>query len=187
MGVFAKFSVFNTRLALACAVIAVSTFNYGFDNQAFSTTQAMDAFDRQFGVLDPKTKKYILEPYWLSLFNSLNYIGFAFGTNNHSYVDTVSPLAWIMYCIALVRLLTARCMLGVFLGSIISARFGRRWCMFSMSCYAIVTATIAVTSVSREQIMAARILNYVYVGMELAVVPTFQSEIGEPARTWCPT
>lgn len=59
--------------------------------------------------------------------------------------------------------------------------------MFSMSCYAIVTATIAVTSVSREQIMAARILNYIYVGMELAVVPTFQSEIGEPARTWCPT
>jgi hypothetical protein len=56
--------------------------------------------------------------------------------------------------------------------------FGRRWCMFGMSCYALVTATIAVTSKSREQIMAARILNYIYVGIELAVVPTFQSEIG---------
>jgi hypothetical protein len=27
--------------------------------------------------------------------------------------------------------------------------------------------------------MAARILNYVYVGIELSVVPIFQSEIGE--------
>lgn len=26
--------------------------------------------------------------------------------------------------------------------------------------------------------MAGRILNYIYVGMELAVVPTYQSEIG---------
>lgn len=46
-----------------------------------------------------------------------------------------------------------------------------------MSCYALITATIAVTSKSREQIMAARVLNYVYVGMELAVVPAYQSEI----------
>ena len=50
--------------------------------------------------------------------------------------------------------------------------------MFSMSCYALITATIAVTSNSREQIMAARILNYIYIGMELSVVPVFQSEIG---------
>ncbi|KAF5983489.1 RGT2-Sensor of high external glucose concentration [Fusarium coicis] len=116
MGVFTKFRFFNRRLALSCVLIAVSTFNYGFDNQAFATTQAMDAFDKQFGVWNEKTGKYILEPSWLSLFNSLNYIGFA-------------------------------------------------------------AATIAVTSFHREQIMAARILNYVYVGMELGVVPTFQSEI----------
>lgn len=52
-----------------------------------------------------------------------------------------------------------------------------------MSCYAIVTATIAVTCQHREQIMAARILNYIYVGMELAVVPVYQSEIvPAPAR-----
>lgn len=50
--------------------------------------------------------------------------------------------------------------------------------MFGMSVYALGTATIAVTSNTREQIMAARVLNYVYVGMELAVVPLFQSEIG---------
>lgn len=51
-----------------------------------------------------------------------------------------------------------------------------------MSCYACVTATIAVTSSTREQIMAARVLNYLYVGIELAVIPTFQSEIGTFTR-----
>lgn len=50
--------------------------------------------------------------------------------------------------------------------------------MFVMSIYAIGTATITVTSNSRQHIMAARILNYVYVGMELSVIPVFQSEIG---------
>ncbi|KAM0417138.1 hypothetical protein ACHAPT_012845 [Fusarium lateritium] len=144
MGIFTKFRLFNRRLALACTLIAVSTFNYGFDNQAFASTQAMDAFEKQFGIWDETKGAYALEPYWLSLFNSLNYIGFA---------------------------------IGVIAGSFISARWGRRWCMFVMSVYALATATISVTSFHREQIMAARILNYVYVGMELGVVPTFQSEI----------
>ena len=44
-------------------------------------------------------------------------------------------------------------------GSLVSARYGRRMCMFSMSCYALVTATIAITSTTREQILAARVLN----------------------------
>lgn len=51
--------------------------------------------------------------------------------------------------------------------------------MFIMSLYALITATIAVTSNTKDQIMVARILNYVYVGIELSVVPVFQSEIGE--------
>src|SRR5690242_9124737 len=49
--------------------------------------------------------------------------------------------------------------------------------MFTMSLFALVTATISVTSNTREQIMAGRILNYLYVGMELSVVPVFQAEI----------
>lgn len=160
MGIFTKFRFFNRRLALSCVLIAISTFNYGFDNQAFATTQAMDAFDKQFGVFDEKTGKWILEPSWLSLFNSLNYIGFAAGK-----------------CVSQDKL-PLLIILGVLVGTWISSRWGRRWCMFIMSVYAIGTATVAVTSFHREQIMAARILNYVYVGMELGVVPTFQSEIG---------
>lgn len=90
---------------------------------------------------------------------------------------------------------------GVIIGSLVSARFGRRCCMFSMSCFALVTATIAVTSVHREQILVARILNCestsclvagngylcytdIYIGMELSVVPVYQSEI-VPTRVRC--
>lgn len=125
-----QFRYFNKRLGLGCLLIAISSFNYGFDNQAFATTQAMKSFDKQFGTYDPETDDYILEPAWLSLFNSFNYIGFA---------------------------------AGVVIGSFIANRFGRRWCMFSMSIYALCTATITVTSMNRDQIMAARILNCKYI------------------------
>lgn len=60
-------------------LIALSTFNFGFDNQGFATSQAMNAFEKQFGDEDPKTKKYSLNTVWLSLFSSLIYIGFAAG------------------------------------------------------------------------------------------------------------
>ncbi|KAL4893114.1 general substrate transporter [Aspergillus ambiguus] len=137
-------AIYGCRFFFYVLIIAVSTFNYGFDNQAFATTQAMDTFATQFGEYNYRTGNYELESAWLSLFNSLNYIGFV--------------------C-------------GVVVGSLLSSRFGRRWCMFIMSVYALGTATIAVTSNTKDQIMAARILNYVYVGMELSVVPVFQSEI----------
>ncbi|KAL4913654.1 general substrate transporter [Aspergillus aurantiobrunneus] len=139
-----KARYFNRTLSLSVLLIAVSTFNYGFDNQAFATTQAMEAFTRHFGEYNESTGAYEIDSRWLSLFNSLNYIGFA---------------------------------AGVLIGSFISARFGRRWCMFTMSVYALITATITVTSKTNDQIMAARILNYLYVGMELSVVPVYQSEI----------
>lgn len=165
--VFDKARYFNRRLAFSIFVIAVSTFNYGFDNQAFATTQAMEAFTRRFGEYDESTGSYAINSQWLALFNSLNYIGFAAGTLSFIYMPTGVPFNAILSP-------------GVIIGSFISARFGRRWCMFIMSVYALITATINVTSNSNEQIMAGRGLNYVYVGMELSVVPVFQSEIGMP-------
>ncbi|KAK1763898.1 general substrate transporter [Phialemonium atrogriseum] len=135
---------FNRHLALAFGVIAVSTFNYGFDNAAYNNAQAMTAFQTQFGDWDAETGTYKISPSWLSLFNSLNYIGFG---------------------------------AGVIIGSLVSERWGRRWCMFGMSAWALVPAIMAVTAVSKHQIMATRILNYIYIGMELAVVPVYQSEI----------
>ncbi|CAH0022149.1 unnamed protein product [Clonostachys rhizophaga] len=135
---------FNRQLSLSFLVIAISTLNYGFDNAGYSTTQAMEPFQKQFGNYDEATGKYRIPPQWLSLFNSLNYIGFG---------------------------------AGVIIGSLVSARWGRRWCMFSMSAWALIPAALAVSSTTREQILAARILNYIYIGMELAVVPVYQSEI----------
>lgn len=121
---------FNRQLALAFAVIATSTFNYGFDNAGYATTQAMDPFIKQFGDYHAATKTYSIPAVWTSLFNSLNYIGFG---------------------------------AGVIIGSLISARWGRRWCMFVMSAWALVPAIMAVTSKTRDQMLATRILNCAYI------------------------
>lgn len=86
----------------------------------------MEPFQRQFGEWNEAAGMYRIPAAWLSLFNSLNYIGYA---------------------------------AGVIIGSLVSARWGRRWCMFVMSAWAVVPAIMAVTSASREQIMAARVLN----------------------------
>lgn len=43
--------------------------------------------------------------------------------------------------------------------------------------WALVGAVILVTAQHREQVLAGRVVAYVYIGMELAVVPVFQSEL----------
>ena len=70
---------FNARLTTTVILIFISQFNFGFEQSGFSNTQAMDAFEKQFGVYIPKTKKYGFTPKWLSLFNSLPYISFGIG------------------------------------------------------------------------------------------------------------
>jgi MFS family permease len=119
---------FNRRLFLSVLLIAVSQFNYGFDNQAFAQTQAMDAFTEKFGTFNEAKGAYALEAYWLSLFNSTPYVGFA---------------------------------IGLVVGSMVSARWGRRMTMFTMSIYALISATIVITAQTRGHIMAGRILNCV--------------------------
>lgn len=70
---------FNRTLFLSVLLIAVSQFNYGFDNQSFAQTQAMDAFDRQFGTYDASTGTYSLSTSFESLLNGIPFIGFAVG------------------------------------------------------------------------------------------------------------
>ncbi|PON21178.1 sugar transporter [Trichoderma gamsii] len=135
---------FTPRLALSVALIALSTFNYGFDNQGIATSQAMLAYKKQFGDFNPKTNTYAVPTYYLSLLNSLNFIGFA---------------------------------VGLYVGSNISARYGRRMAMFCMSLWAIMSATVLISATTRGQVLAGRILNYTYIGMELATCPPFQAEI----------
>ncbi|EED17852.1 sugar transporter, putative [Talaromyces stipitatus ATCC 10500] len=137
-------SHFTPRLAAAVSLIALSSLNYGFDNQGIATSQAMATYKHQFGTYNPKTGSYAIPTYWTSLLNSLNFIGFAF---------------------------------GLYIGSIISARYGRRMSMFCMCVWATMSATVLVTSRQIEQVLAGRILNYTYIGMELSTCPPFQAEI----------
>lgn len=67
---------FNKTLALPFSVIAISTLNYGFDNAGYAIAQAMEALQHQFGEGGPKSTRYRLPMAWLSLFNSLQFIGF---------------------------------------------------------------------------------------------------------------
>lgn len=71
--------LFNKTLILTVGLIAISQFNFGFDQTAYATTQAMDAFERQFGSLNPKTGEYKIDTNFLALLNSLPYIGFVIG------------------------------------------------------------------------------------------------------------
>lgn len=73
------FQHFTTRLAMSVGLIALSTLNFGFDNQGIATSQAMIPYKKQFGEYNPKKKEYEIPAYFLSLLNSLNFIGFAIG------------------------------------------------------------------------------------------------------------
>jgi SP family sugar:H+ symporter-like MFS transporter len=116
---------FNLALTKTFLIIFLSTVNYGFDNQGFNTSQAMPAFRKQFGEYDEAKHKYVLPTYWLSLFNSLGYVGFA---------------------------------VGVMVGSLVSARWGRRMGMFVMSCWVLIPTAIVLSSTSKWQILAGRAL-----------------------------
>lgn len=49
------------------------------DMVAFSNTQAMNPFNKKFGTYDKQLERYALPPYFLSLLNSLTYVGQVFG------------------------------------------------------------------------------------------------------------
>lgn len=70
---------FNTRLTLTVLLITFSQFNFGFDQQGYSATQAMDPFIRQFGVWNAKKNVHQLDTKWLSYFNGFMYLGQALG------------------------------------------------------------------------------------------------------------
>ena len=69
----------NGRLAFASGVMILSQINFGMDLVAFANTQAMPAFNQKFGHPDARLKRYAIAPYFLSLLNSLPYVGQVFG------------------------------------------------------------------------------------------------------------
>lgn len=142
---------FNRTLFLSVLLIAVSQFNYGFDNQAFAQTQAMDSFDRQFGEYDASTGTYALSTQFESLLNGIPFLGFAVGMDITEQLRESGRTGSLTLPI-----------LGLIIGSLVSARYGRRMTMFCMSVYALISATVVITSKTRGQILAGRTLNCAY-------------------------
>jgi SP family sugar:H+ symporter-like MFS transporter len=70
---------FNGRLAYACIMIAFSAVNFGMDQGAFNSTIAMKHFVRQFGTYNSETDSYALTARFLSMLNSIPYVGCIFG------------------------------------------------------------------------------------------------------------
>lgn len=84
---------------------------------------------------------------------------------------------------------------GVFLGGYISNTYGRKWCIFSMNLYALGSAAVVVSSKTDAQILTGRALHCqcppcsrpdtnhpltptdIYLGMQLAVIPTTLAEL----------
>lgn len=135
---------FNGRLLYSCGIIALSQLNFGMDQSAFANTQAMPFFKQQFGTYNETTGTYVLETVFLSLLNSVQFIGFVF---------------------------------GLVAGNLTSRRFGRRIAMFAMCFWALLSAIVLILSKSPTQTITGRTIAYVYIGMELALVPVLQSEL----------
>lgn len=55
---------FNPVLACTCLLLVCSSFSHGFDNQGFSTIQAMDSFTEQFGEYNTATREYSIPAYF---------------------------------------------------------------------------------------------------------------------------
>ncbi|EED23931.1 sugar transport protein, putative [Talaromyces stipitatus ATCC 10500] len=68
-------------------------------------------------------------------------------------------------------------LVGVIIGNFISKHYGRRWCIFVMSLYSLGSVSVIVSGTSRGQMLAGRSIHYIYLGMQLAVIPTFLAEI----------
>lgn len=65
------FHDFNLSLICSITLLVLSSFNYGISDQAFASTQATNAFAKQFGDFDVESKTYVIPALYLSLLNSL--------------------------------------------------------------------------------------------------------------------
>ncbi|KIX08894.1 uncharacterized protein Z518_03551 [Rhinocladiella mackenziei CBS 650.93] len=89
----------NDRLAFASAIMMLSQINFGMDMVAFANTQAMHPFNKKFGSYDESLERYALDPYFLSLLNSLTYVGQVFGVITGGWVARHygrHPSFWVM-------------------------------------------------------------------------------------------
>ncbi|KAJ4326747.1 hypothetical protein N0V84_002867 [Fusarium piperis] len=66
---------------------------------------------------------------------------------------------------------------GVVVGNRLTDGFGRRFTVRVMCVWTMICTTILLTAQTSDQMLVGRALNYLYIGMELAVIPLYQAEI----------
>ncbi|KAJ5745935.1 hypothetical protein N7520_011117 [Penicillium odoratum] len=158
----------SPMLLFSVGLLVLSAFNYGLSDQAFSSCQAMDSFIRQFGEYHAATDTWKISAMFTSLYNSIKAAGQIVGK---------------VYLITILRGTGTdeNLAIGVFIGGYVSNKYGRRMCIFTMSIYALGSASVVVSSTTVAQIQTGRALHYIYLGMQLAVIPTFLTELA-PAK-----
>lgn len=78
----------SPMLLFATGLLALSAFNYGLSDQAFSSCQAMDSFIREFGKYDASEGTYAIPALYTSLYNSLKAGGQIIGELSQKWWST---------------------------------------------------------------------------------------------------
>jgi len=107
----------------------------------------------------------------------LNSFNDQFGEVGPNGVSSI-PTEWQSYLNAFVYIAFA---IGVVLAAVLNERIGRRWTLMAASFWAVISLVIMVTATTREQLLAGRLCNFVYIGAEIVVLPLYQAEISPPA------
>ncbi|PWY90229.1 sugar transport protein [Aspergillus heteromorphus CBS 117.55] len=94
----------SPMLIFTTFVLALSAFNYGFSDQAFSSCQAMDAFTHQFGSYNAKKKEYKLLPLDTSLYNSIKAGTQIIGVFLGGYISNTYGRRWCIFSMNLYAL-----------------------------------------------------------------------------------
>lgn len=154
----------SSTLIISISLLVLSAFNYGFSDQAFATTQAMNSFIKEFGEHNVNTNTYAIPALFTSLYNSLKAGG--------QIVGYYHLLSFLLPLLTRIPLTSSLPFTGIFVGSWVSNRYGRRWCIFSMNVYALVTSSIVVSSHSGAQILAGRSLHCPYFSIGPVTLPS---------------
>jgi hypothetical protein len=80
----------SSTLIFSISLLVLSAFNYGFSDQAFATTQAMNSFIKEFGEHNVNTNTYAIPALFTSLYNSLKVGGQIVGYYHLLFISPTS-------------------------------------------------------------------------------------------------
>jgi MFS transporter, SP family, sugar:H+ symporter len=154
---------FTRNLAIATLLIGMSVFNYGFDMAGYNTIQAMDRMSKPLCLLFLDLSK-IHNIAFIERFGTYNPTTkkFAISPKNLSLLNSLPRITFG---------------LGIVMGGLLGERFGRRPVYILMLLICEIGTIISYFAKNFTQILAGRMLNQMYIGMEGWLVPMFHAEI----------